>query len=98
MEQRCRSHGVAKFAANALAVLAAAPDALLYPRMPIGTWLGAGSAFERAELLSSATSAPGKPAGTSIGSVYGSMPAAWANASAARLAHFLSLLDAGTNL
>ena len=28
MEQRCRSHGVAKFAANALAVLAAAPDAL----------------------------------------------------------------------
>ena len=79
-------------------VLAAAPDALLYPRMPIGTWLGAGSAFERAELLSSATSLPGKPAGTSIDSVYGSMTAAWANDSAARLAHFLSLLDAGTNL
>ena len=60
-------------------VLDAVPDALVIPRVPIGTFLGAGSAFEHAELVASASSLPGKPAGTVIPSSYGSLTAAWAN-------------------
>jgi hypothetical protein len=77
-------------------VVGAVPGALVIPRVPIGAFIGAGApaTLEHAQLHASATSLPGKPAGTVLPSPYGSMTAAWANASAGRLGVFLKLLDA----
>ena len=75
-------------------VLATVPDALVIPRVPIGTFLGPGSPFERAQIMAEANSWPGHPAGSLSPVPYGSLTAKWAAASAARMATFLKLLDA----
>ena len=75
-------------------VLAAVPDALVIPRVPIGTFLGPGSPFEHAQIMAEATSWPGHPAGSLSPISFGSLTAKWAAASAARMATFLELLDA----
>jgi hypothetical protein len=82
-------------------VLAAVPHALILPRVPIGTFLGAGSAFEHVQIMAPAvcTACPPWPTGNgTAGSLlplpYGSLTAAWAAATGARMAKWLTLLDA----
>jgi hypothetical protein len=80
-------------------VLAAVPHALILPRVPIGTFLGKGSLFEHVQIMAPAScvGCPPWPAGVGNGSTlqmpYGSMTDAWAKATAARMAQWLTLLD-----
>ena len=81
-------------------VLAAVPHALILPRVPIGTFLGAGSVFERVQIMAPAVcvGCPAWPGGNgTAGSLqalgYGSLTAPWAEAAAARMSTWLALLD-----
>ncbi len=84
-------------------VLEVVPHALILPRVPIGTFLGDGSGFDRVQIMAPAVCVgcpPWPPAdgngtpGSLMPQPYGSMTGAWAAAAATRMAQWLNLLDA----